>query len=602
MSSSTPLPLRSEVPVEHTWDTYSVFADDAAWEAAVADLGPRMKALAGFAGRLAEGPQTLLDYLQQRDAAINRVGRIYVYAGGFRAVDTMDQEAQARSSRAGSLFARYGAATAFDEPELLAIGVDKLQAWAAETPGLKVYAHHFERLGDRAAHLRSGEVEEVLAMLGDPLGSATSTAGVLTNAEMPIAPAVDAEGQPHEIAQGTIDDLVTRADRQLRQSAWQNYADAYLSYKRTLANCLSVAVKRDVFKARVRGHEGSLAAALAPERIPVEVFHNLIRVFREHLPTWHRYWRLRRRALGVEQLQPWDLKAPLTQDKPIVPYLQAVDWICEGMAPLGEDYVSTMRRGLLEERWVDIYPNRGKTAGAFSSGVQGTHPFILMSYNDDLFSLSTLAHELGHSMHSYHSWQHQPPIYANYSLFVAEVASNFDQALVRAHLFATQPDPAFQIALIEEAMSNFHRYFFIMPTLARFELECHERVERGEPLTADGMIGLMADLFAEGYGDEVAMDRERVGITWAQFGHLYANFYVYQYATGISAAQALAEPILAGDADAVERYLGFLSAGSSVYGLDALRAAGVDMCSPEPVEAAFKALGQMVDRLETLLD
>src|SRR3954454_13192235 len=232
------------------------------------------------------------------------------------------------------------------------------------------------------------------------------------------------------------------------------------------------------------------------------------------------------------------------------------------MRPLGEEYVAVMRDGLLEQRWVDVYPNQGKRMGAYSHGVHGTHPYILMSYNDDIFSMSTLAHELGHSMHSYLTWQTQPLAYGSYSLFVAEVASNFNQAMVRAHLLDANRDRDFQIAVIEEAMANFYRYFFIMPTLARFELEIHERVERGEALTADSMIALMADLFQEGYGDEVELDTERVGITWGQFAtHMYANFYVYQYATGISGAHALAEGVLAGAAGAVEQYLSFLKAG-----------------------------------------
>ena len=595
------LPARAEIPVEQTWDSLSVFPNDAAWSAACEDLEGRLAGLSAQAGQLAKSPDRLLAYLRDAEVAERLAGQIYVYAGGFHTVDTGDQAAQARSARAASLWSRLAAATAFAGPEMLAIGYPQLSAWSAEHAGLASYAHAFERLRDRAAHLRSGEVEAVLAQLNDPLGTALGTASVLTNAELPFPPATDAGGATHELAQGTIDDLVTRADRPLRQSAWEGYADAHLGFKRSLASCLTGAVKRDVTQARVRGYGSALEAALGPERIPTAVFHNLIAVFEANLPTWHRYWRLRRKALGLERLRPWDLKAPLTAGKPVVPWRQAIDWICEGMAPLGEAYVGAMRRGLLEERWVDWRPNRGKTAGAFSSGVQGTHPFILMSYSDDLFSLSTLAHELGHSMHSYLTWQTQPPAYADYSLFVAEVASNFNQALTRAHLFATQTDPSFQIALIEEAMSNFHRYFFIMPTLARFELDMHQRVERGEPLTADGMIARMAELYAEGYGGEVDFDHDRVGITWAQFGHLYANFYVYQYATGISAAQALAEPILAGAPGAVDRYLGFLSAGSSVYGLDALRSAGVDMTRPEPVETAFASLGALVDRLESLL-
>ena len=335
----------------------------------------------------------------------------------------------------------------------------------------------------------------------------------------------------------------------MRRTAWTHYADAHLAFKNTMANCLLAGVKQDVFKARAHRYNSSLEAALDAGNIPAAVFHNLIDVYRANLPTWHRYWRVRRQALGLDVLCEYDIKAPLT-DKPVrVPYEQAVEWIAAGMAPLGEEYVNTLRRGTLEERWVDIYPNKGKGAGAYSYGGPGDHPFIMMSYTDDLFSLSTLAHELGHSMHSYHTWESQPLIYADYSLFVAEVASNFYQALVRAHLFETQDDPDFQIGLIEEAMANFHRYFFIMPTLARFELEIHERVERGESFNADQLIELMADLFAEGYGGEVEMDRARTGITWAEFSsHLYANFYVFQYATGISGAHALARGGVGGQA------------------------------------------------------
>jgi oligoendopeptidase F len=272
------------------------------------------------------------------------------------------------------------------------------------------------------------------------------------------------------------------------------------------------------------------------------------------------------------------------------------------MKPLGASYVETLRRGATEERWVDIYPNQHKTSGAYSTGWPGTHPFILMSYTDDIFSMSTLAHELGHSMHSYFSQHTQPFVYAHYGLFVAEVASNFNQAMVRAYLLEHNPDPDFQIMLIEEAMSNFHRYFFIMPTLARFELEIHQRVERGGALPADDLIALMTDLFREGYGTEVEIDDDRIGITWAQFpSHLHANFYVYQYATGISGANALAERTLEGEPGAAERYISFLKAGGSLFPLDALRLAGVDMTTTEPVERAFAVLSRMIDRLEQLV-
>jgi oligoendopeptidase F len=272
------------------------------------------------------------------------------------------------------------------------------------------------------------------------------------------------------------------------------------------------------------------------------------------------------------------------------------------MQPLGDDYVSVLRRGATDQRWVDIYPNQRKASGAYSDGFVGTHPFILMSYTDDIHSMSTLAHELGHSMHSYLTWKNQPMVYAFYGMFAAEVASNFNQAMVRAHLMRTNPDRDFQISVIEEAMSNFHRYFFIMPALARLELEIHQRVERGLGLSADYLSGLMADLFSEGYGDEVEIDADRIGITWAEFsGHMYMNFYVYQYATGISAANALARGVLDGGDEAAARYISFLSSGGSLYPMDALKLAGVDMASPEPVEKTFGVLAEMVDRLADLV-
>ena len=367
-----------------------------------------------------------------------------------------------------------------------------------------------------------------------------------------------------------------------------------------MASTLITQIKQDVFNVRARGNESSLHASLEPDKIPVEVYHNLLEVFKKNLPTWHRYWRLRKDIMNVDKFHVYDIKAPLTTEKPHVSFKQAVEWISEGLAPLGEEIVKLIQKGALEQRWVDRVRNKGKRQGAFTNATAETYPFIMMSWADDVFSLSTLSHELGHALHSYYSWKTQPYIYGRYTLFEAEVASNFNQAMVRDYLFRTQTDREFQIALLEEAMSNYHRYFFIMPTLARFELETHTMVEEGKPLSADSMIDLMARLFKEGYGDEVEYDHDRIGITWAQFGHMYRNYYVYKYTTGISGAHALAKPILAGDQDAVKRYHQFLRAGGSKYPTENLKQTGVDLTKPEPVESAFNYLAGLVDRLEKL--
>ena len=601
MTHLTTLPLRSEVPVEQTWDLASVYATPADWEAACAELAAQLPVLAAFRGRLAEGPATLLAFLEPMQAAGVLLGKITIYASNGASVDTGDQVAAARAGQARTLMANFAAAVAFFDPELMAVGLDQIDAWIAATPELAFLSHYVDRLRQRQAHVRSGEVEEVLALTGDPFSGPFNIYGMLNNADMTFRPAVAADGTELEVGQASISALVTHPDRAVRRSAWESYADGYLAFKNTHAAAFTAGVKQNVFNARVRGYTSSLHASLEPNYIPVQVFHNLIAVFKTHLPTWQRYWRLRKRALGLDTLGVYDIKAPLTGAKPAAPFEQAVAWIAEGMTPLGEEYVDVLRRGCLEQRWVDQARNKGKREGAYSSGSHGTHPFIMMSYQDDLFSLSTLAHELGHSMHSYYTRRTQPFIYGRYGLFLAEVASNFNQAMVRAYLFRTQTERDFQIGLIEEAMSNYHRYFFIMPTLAQFELEAHARAERGAPLSADILSGIMADLFAEGYGSEVDFDRPRIGITWAQFAHMYMNFYVYQYATGISAAHALAQPILAGDEAAAGRYRDFLKSGGSRYPLETLRLAGVDMTTPEPVEAAFGVLAGLVDRLEGLV-
>jgi oligoendopeptidase F len=597
------IPARKDVPVQFTWDTESIFPTHQAWEATFQDVEAGLPDMKRFHGHLGDGSAELLEFLAAADLLKEKVDKVLLYARLNFAIDTTNQAAAGDADKAIGLQARTAAATSFAEPEILGIGFDRLRAWMESESGLAVYAHYFERLERRAPHVRSAEVEELLSQVMDPFKTASATHGILVNADLTFTPVqVSGEDEAVELAHSNINSLMSSSDREIRRQAWENYADAHLAYKNTQASCLSAGVKQDVFFTRARGYASSLEASLGENFIPVEVFYNLIDIFKANLPTWHRYWNLRRRALGLDRLHVYDTRAELTRKMPVVPFEQAVEWVVAGLRPLGEEYVNVLRKGVLEERWVDRYPNNGKRFGAFSSGVRGTHPFVMMSYKDDIFSVSTLAHELGHSMHSYFTRRTQPQVYSFYGLFLAEVASNFNQAMVRANLLETQPDPDLQIAIIEEAMSNFHRYFFIMPTLARFELEIHERVERGEALNAQGMIDLMADLFSEGYGPDVDVDRERVGSVWMQFStHLYSNFYVYQYATGISGAHALAEGVLSGAEPARQNYLAFLKAGGSMYPLDALRMAGVDLSTPAPVEKTFGVLASMVDRLEKLL-
>ena len=595
------LPRRSEVPVQSTWNLNSIFQGDEAWETAYREAGEAVPGLERFRGELGKSGPALLEALVARDELMAGIARIYQYASLNREGDIADQRYAAMTDQATALAARAGGAAAYFEPEILEIEPGKLEKMIEDTPGLEVYRHYFEKLQLRRDHVRSPEVESLLAEVSDLIESPYKIRITLENADLRFGSVQEEDGTETQVEQGNVWPMIRSQDRQVRREAWETYADGYISVKNTMAAALASGMKRDVFYARARNYPSSLEAALGADNIPQQVFHNLIATFEKNMPVWHRYWEIRRRALGVDKLRVYDTYVPLVRSERPMPYDEARDLICEGLAPLGDEYITPLRRGLYDERWVDIYPNQGKGSGAFSAGTHGTFPFLMLNFDDTLETTSTLAHELGHSMHSYFSWQSQPSVYGWYSMFVAETASNFNQAMVRAHILSRETDPDFQLEVLAEAMSNFHRYFFMMPTLARFELECHEKLERGEGLTADGMSERLVALFREAYGPDVEIDPDRVGIIWAQFPHLFANFYVYQYATGISAANALAEGVLNEGAPAAERYLQFLKAGDSMYSIDALKLAGVDMTSPEPVERAFGVLSRLIDRLDKLV-
>jgi oligoendopeptidase F len=596
------VPVRSKVDRKFTWNSESVFKSDKAWEKEVNQILQDISKVKAFQGRLAEGPAVLLEALSTAHNLVLRAQTSFMYGAFSYAVDTTNQQAAGMRGRAQGMYGQVLSAASYLQPEILAIGKDTLNAWMSQDGKLAIYRQSFEDLFRKQAHVRSAEVEELLGLVIDPLQGPSASTSMLTNADFKFKPAKDSQGIVIDITQGTFHNILHNPDRKARRTAYESYMDKYLENKNTLATNLAHSIKANVFYMRARRHESSLAASLFELNIPTDVFYNLIDTFKKKLPVWHRYFEIRRKALGLKKLAYYDMWAPITKRKVKVPFERGVELICESLAPMGRDYVNTVRKGVLKDRWVDVYPNQGKAEGAFSYGVQGTHPFINMSYTDEVTSMSTLAHELGHSMHSYLTWKNQPFVYSDYSLFVAEVASNFHQAMMRGHLLNTVKDKNFQLALLEEAVGgNFFRYFFQMPTLARFELETHQRIERGESLTADSMIDLMADLFAEGFGPNFDMDRPRVGMTWATFGHLFADYYVYAYATGISGANALAGRILRGEPNAVDDYLGFLKSGSSDYSLNVLEKAGVDLTTPQPVEETFAVMEDYIDRMEKLL-
>ena len=595
------VPHRSDIPARYTWGSTALFASPRAWEAELSAVLAQASAVGARAGTLSRGPSELAEGLRRVEELSARMMRVMVYAGFSYAVDTTNARAAGMNDRAQAAFGRVSAAVSFVDPELLRIGRTTLEAWMAADDRLSGYRHYVDNLFRRQAHVRSAEVEELMGMLADPFSGPSTISSMLVNADLKFPPARGRAGSTLAVSQGTIGALLENADRTVRQSAWNSYMRAHAEHRSTLAATLGASIKQNVLKSRARRFDSTLEAALFGDALSVEVFHNALRVFRRRLPVWHRYFDIRRRALKLRKLAHFDMWAPLGKAPAAIGYEQAVDMICEGLAPLGKEYVARVRFGCLRERWVDVLPNQGKREGAFSWGSFGTLPYIMMSFTGDVTSVSTLAHELGHSMHSLLTWKTQPYAYSSYSTFVAEVASNLHQALVRAHLLRGKSGRAMRRAVIEEAMANFFRYLFIMPTLARFELETHQRAERGEALTADLLQDLMTGLMEEGYGKAVAVDREREGMLWASFPHLFEDYYTFQYETGIAGAHAIATRILQGKDGAAEAYCRFLSLGSSEYPLDALKVAGVDLATPRPVEQAFDVLDGYVTELEELV-
>jgi oligoendopeptidase F len=595
--------LRKNAPPESIWAGKKIFPSWDDWQKEFDELEQRIPTVADYTGNLMDSPKVLAEWMEITNELNLLTGRLMMFARFAVTVDASDVDAKAAMGLSNGQRARYAAALSFAIPEMLE-EADKLRKWGKTEPELKLYAHFFDNIFRQQEYMRSVEVEEILNMLQEPFGSVNQTFSELVNNDLEFEDAIDSQGNNFTIKQSTLSSSLQSQDRERRRTAWENYSDSYLKMQNTLATNYLTWVKQQIFLAKVRGYDSVLEMRLDPFNVPVEMFHNLIDTFKQNIPTWHRYWDIKRRALKLDQIKPYDIWTPIGNNPPQVSYAQSVNWICDSLAPMGEEYVSIIRKGSLEDGWVDWVPNVEKRQGAASWRRYLMPPWIFMSYNDSIFSLSTLAHELGHSIHTYLASENQPEIYFGFSAIsstVAETASNFHQVMTRAYLRDVKgEDSDFMIAMVDEAMSNFHRYFFIMPTLARFELEVYTRAESGKPLTVVVLNEIMQELYAEGYGETLSDDQARTGITWATFLHLYIPFYTFQYAIGISAAHTIGEKILAGDEEAVKNYIAFLKAGGSLYTMDLFERAGVDMSSPEPVNSAFAVMESNIDLLENL--
>jgi oligoendopeptidase F len=524
--------------------------------------------------------------------------------------DQLDPQARALDGRFQGVAARWARALAFVEPELLASPPERLEAFVAQEPRLARFLPYLARLEERRPHVRSPEIEDVLAGAAGVFDAYERSRDALAEGDLRFVP-VDAAGGARELAPSSYHALVSDPDRAVRRQAFERWTDGYLGVGDTLAETYLARVRRSAFEAEVRGHASGEALALADHRVTTEVLDATLEAFQRRLPVWHRYWAARRRLLGVDRHQPWDVFAPPPTRRVEIPYGQAAAWIAESAAPLGPAFVGQLRRGMLDGRWVDRRPNRGKRQGAFCEDAPDVHPYVFVSYTDDLPSASTLAHEMGHALHAVWSEAAVPALdgVRALSMTVAETASNGLQALLRGYLMRHElaADPDFELASIDEAFGNLHRYLFVMPTLVRFEREVHAAVGRGEALAARDLTAKAAALFAEAYGPDVVAGwdddlADRVGIAWAEFPHLYAPFYTFQYTVGIAVALAQVARIDAGDEGAVAAYLDFLSAGGSVPPVELFARLGFDVTTPAPVEAAFDVVEGLVVRLEAHAD
>ena len=591
---------RSEIPQEKRWAVEDLYPGDAAWEEDYQRVAGLIGKVEKYKGHLGDSAGMLKEYLDYADDLDKEIEKIYLYAHLNMDVDTTDVTYQTMRMKAQMLAVRAEEENAFAQPEIMAIPEETLAKYRASEPGLKAYDRYFTVLLRRREHTRSREVEELLASASEMASAPSDTFMMLNNADLTFPKIVGEDGEEMEVTHGRYVGLMESRDRNVRKAAFESMYSSYGQFANTIAANFSANIKQAVFFAKARGYSSTRAMYLAPGNIPEEVYDNLIQVVHEALPAMYRYVALRKKLLGVEELHMYDVYAPIIPECTMkVTFEEARETILEALKPMGEEYLSALREGF-ENRWIDACENAGKRSGAYCSGVTVGHPYVLMTYKDTLDSMFTLAHELGHAMHSYFSTKTQPHQTASYLIFVAEVASTCNEILLTRYLLSHTGDEVQKAYIINHFLDSFKGTLFRQTMFAEFEMMAHRKAEAGEALTAGELNRIYYDLYVKYFGPDMTVDQE-IRLEWARIPHFYTPFYVYQYATGISAAAALSERILTLGEEGVKDYMKFLTGGGSADPIDLLKMAGVDMSKKEPVEAATKLFEDMLGQLTELV-
>jgi oligoendopeptidase F len=591
---------RTEIPTAYTWNLESIFASNAAWEQEFQAIQSSLPELSALQGTLQQSSEALLTVLRKRDEIAERLERLYVYAHMRKDEDTTNSLYQGMEDRAMQLFVGFSTAAAYIEPEILALPQEQLDQFVEQTAGLALYKQQLHDLNRQRPHVRTSEIEALLAATGEIAQGPNSIFTMINNADMKF-PSIRTEADEEiELTNGNYIAFIRSKDRRVRKDAFEAMHGTFLKQRNTISATLASHVKSDVFYARQHNYQTCRVQALARYNIPVSVHDNLVQTAHEHIPALNRYMKLRKRILKLADLHMYDLYVPIVEEtSDEVSYEQACDTVLAALASLGEQYTTTLKEGFAR-RWIDVYENVGKRSGAYSGGAYGTQPFILLNFQNNRDSLYTLAHELGHSMHSLFTRSNQPYQYGDYTIFVAEVASTLNEGLLTEYLLKHTTNHATRLSILNYSLEGIRTTLFRQTMFAEFEQQIHSKAEQGEPLTADTLSAMYKKLNELYYGDECVID-DLISIEWARIPHFYHSFYVYQYATGISAASALVQQILQEGQPAVKRYLQFLKSGSSNYSIELLKKAGVDMATPQPIHQALQLFESHIEQMEQLL-